>query len=117
TFDLQWFRAETFGRVLLLGGMLLVARAIRAGSLARGRREAVVGGALLGVCAGTHLVAFAVGIALAGCYVLAAFALDRSAAALTVGVASCVIAGVIGAVVLVAPRGDLGFQGTTNTDT
>jgi hypothetical protein len=115
TFDLQFFRAETFGRVLLIGGVLLVARAIRAGSFARGRREAVVGGALLGVCAGTHMVAFAVGIALAGCYVLSAFALDRSAAALTVGVASCVIAGVIGAVVLVAPRGDLGFQSTTNT--
>jgi hypothetical protein len=117
TFDLQWFRAETFGRVLLLGGMLLVARAIRAGSLARGRREAVVAGALLGVCAGTHLVAFVVGIALAGCYVLVAFALDRTRAALMVGLASCLIAGVIGAVVLVAPGGDIGFQGTTNTST
>ncbi len=117
TFDLQFFRAETFGRVLLIGGLLLVARAIRAGSLALGRREAVVAGALLGVCAGTHLVAFVVAIALAGCYALAAFAVDRAPAVLAVGVAAGLVAGAVGAVVLVAPGGDLGFQSTTNTTT
>src|SRR5262249_18335487 len=69
TFDLQFFRAETFGRVLIIGGLLLVARAVRERSLSRGRSEAIVAGVLLGVCAGTHLVAFVVGVAFAVCYV------------------------------------------------
>ena len=117
TFDLQFFRAETFGRVVILGGLLLVVRAIRAESFARGRREALLGGALMGVCAGTHLVAFVVGIALAACYVLARFALERRRAALSLGLATGLIAVVIGAVVVGAPGGDLGFKGTTDTAT
>jgi hypothetical protein len=97
--------------------MVLLVRAVRTGSLRSARREAVIAGALAGVCAGTHLVAFVVVAAFAGCYLLTAFAFQRTRAVLAVGLAAGLVTAGIGLIVLLAPGGTLGFKGTADTAT
>ena len=112
TLDMIHYRAEDVGRLLMIVAVLFTVLALRSERFRDGRREALIAGALFGGLAGTHLVPFAVGLTLAGAYGLARIAVDRRPrATLKLGGAIVGIALVVGAIVLVAPRGDLGFQG------
>src|SRR5439155_25247359 len=68
TADLTRYRAESWGRLLMLGAALLVVRALRSESFRERLRDAIPAGALFGVLAGTHLVPFVVGVTLVGSY-------------------------------------------------
>ncbi len=112
TLDLVHYRAEDMGRLLMVVAVLFTVLALRSGRFRDGRREALIAGVVFGGLAGTHLVPFAVGLTLAGAYGLARIAVDRRPrATLQLGGAIVGIALVVGALVLISPRGDLGFQG------
>jgi hypothetical protein len=112
TLDLLTLKAENWGRLVALAAVLLGVRAIRAERYRHRRREAVFTGLLLGVSAGTHLVATVV----AGTFLLAyagAWAILRRrtrTAGKVLGTAVWVGA-VVGGVVLFAPPGEIGFEG------
>ena len=118
TEDLAKYRAENWGRLLLLAGVMLAVRSLRARDGPGSWRDAIVAGVLFGVCAGTHLVPLVVGVAMVTAYLIARMALDRrvrqplARAAVLGGVAL-----VLGLLVLASPRGDIGFQGTSAPQT
>ncbi|HEX9312457.1 MAG TPA: hypothetical protein VGA30_06480, partial [Actinomycetota bacterium] len=118
TDDLTNYRAETWGRLLVLAALLLAVRALRSEPGDRGlaRREAVASGTLFGLAAGTHLVPCVVGLAFLGAYGIGVVAFDhRPRLAARVGAVILGVAAVVGAFVLFAPRGDVGFQGAGDT--
>ena len=118
TDDLTNYRAETWGRLLVMAALLLAVRALRTAPEERAiaRREALVSGVLFGLAAGTHLVPCVVGLTFLGAYGIGVVAFDRGhrqvvwAGARILGVAAAV-----GAFVLIVPRGDVGFQGAGDT--
>ncbi|CAN5172515.1 hypothetical protein BH20ACT24_BH20ACT24_01740 [soil metagenome] len=112
TTDLLNFKAENWGRVVMLASVLLFVRAVRAEGARVGRTGAVTAGVLLGVCAGTHLVAAAMGVAFILAYV-AAWALLRSpgGVALSSGAMTLAPALIVGGLVLALPPGEVGFEG------
>ena len=115
--DLDTYRAENWGRLLALAAVLLAVRALRSPSFRDARLEAAASGILFGVCAGTHLVPAVIGLALVICYgVGRAIADQRVVAILGTGTAVAGMAVLMGAVVLIAPRGDVGFEGTSAQD-
>jgi hypothetical protein len=112
TDDLVNFRAETWGRLVMLTALLLAVRALRSHRTA----EAVGAGVLFGLAAGTHLVPAVVGASFLGAYALATLAFGPRGRAVVRTTALLVGAGVaVGAFVLLAPRGDVGFQGAGDT--
>ncbi len=112
TTDLNRYHAENWGRLLMLLALIFVVRAFRASEWKQGRSSALLAGALFGVCAGTHLVPTVVGIAFVVGYALACLVLERKPVQLAkLAGAMAVMSVVVGAIVLLAPRGDVGFQG------
>ena len=117
TTDLITYRAENWGRLLALAGMLLAVRALRGPPARPGRTDAVLAGILLGVAAGTHLVPFAVGSAFVGAHGLARLGLPPRSWRVVRPLATIgALAVVIGTAVLLIPRGDVGFQGASGAD-
>lgn len=109
TRDLGGYKAETFGRML---GFCAVAVGIRALRDRGSRTDPVVAALLLAVTMATHLVPFLVAAALLGWYLVARIILDRERrAVLVVGSALLIVGGLVGATILLLPRGDIGFQG------
>jgi hypothetical protein len=109
TRDLGGYKAETFGRMV---GFCAVAVGIRALRDRGARTDLVVAAVLLAVTMATHLVPFLVAGALLGWYWVARMILDRQRRVLLVrGSAVLIIGGLVGAAILLLPRGDIGFQG------
>jgi hypothetical protein len=109
TVDAASYKAEIFGRLVAIAGLVLAIVVLRD---RKPRREAVLAGALLAVAAGTHLVPFlVVGVILAW-YVVARLILDRDRGR-TVRVAAAIVVttGVLGSGILLLAGGDIGFQG------
>jgi hypothetical protein len=112
TTDLNRYHAENWGRLLMLLALLFAVRALRATEWKVGRRSAFLAGGLFGVCAGTHLVPTVVGVAFVVGFALACLVLERRPVPLAkVAGAMAVTSLVVAAIVLLAPRGDVGFQG------
>jgi hypothetical protein len=109
TTDMDGYRAETFGRLLAFGALVLAIRAFRE----HGRRtDAVVAGLVFGAAAGVHLVpVIATGI-IAGLVALAVFVREegRRETAVRAGLAGVVALASVGAL-LILPRGDVGLSG------
>ena len=115
TDDLVNFRAETWGRLLVLAALVLAVRAFRSAS-PRGV-EAVASGVLFGLAAGTHLVPTVVGLAFVSAYALGRLVFERRPRpAVRTAAVLLASAGAVAAFVLFAPRGDIGFQGAGNTE-
>jgi hypothetical protein len=138
--DLNHYHAENWGRLVVLGAVLLGIRAMRSEAHAwflrdratadvptRGdqadersiaARCALVAGVMFGVAAGTHLVAFAVGSLFLLCYgvglVVAAPRFRWRPVRVGALLIPCAV--VIGVVVLFLPRGDIGFQGAAGRE-
>jgi len=113
TDDLVNYRAESWGRLVVLAAVILAVRALRD----RTPVDAVLSGGLFGVAAGTHLVPCLVGLTFLGAYAIGMGAFDRRAAGSVVRTAAAAVAAAaaVGAFVLLAPRGDIGFQGAGDT--
>jgi hypothetical protein len=116
TSDLMRYKAEDVGRMLILVALVFVVRALRHERWRDARADALVAGALFGVAVGTHLVPVVVGVALATGYAVAWMVLRRTLIpVLRIGAVAAGAAVLVGGVVLFAPRGDIGFQGASNT--
>jgi hypothetical protein len=112
TTDLNRYHAENWGRLLMLTALIFAVRSFRATDWKQGRRSALLAGGLFGVCAGTHMVPTVVGVAFVVGYALACLVLERKPVPLAkLAGAMAVTSVVVGAIVLLAPRGDVGFQG------
>ncbi|MEX0989670.1 MAG: hypothetical protein WD206_05165 [Actinomycetota bacterium] len=140
TADLNHYHAENWGRLVVLGGVLLAVRAMRSevrawhlsesaaaarplreersGEHRTAARNAAVAGVMFGVAAGTHLVAFAVGALFLVCYGIAVAMADPGfrRRPLRIGATLFACAVVIGVLVLFLPRGDIGFQGAAGRE-
>ena len=119
TLDLLNAKAENWGRLVVFAGLLLFLRAWRERGDDAGRRrvEAVVAGLLLGLGAGTHLVPTIVMLSFTGAYA-ASGVVFRAASIREVGVAAAITAAAtvaVAAFVLLAPGGDVGFEGAGRT--
>lgn len=111
TTDLVTFKAENFGRLLVLAAVTLAVR-----SLWKGRRDAVLAAVLFGLATATHLIPVTVGAAFVIAYLLAWAALTgRLRDAAGTGWRLAAVGGAIGVFLLIAPGGTLGFQGATDT--
>jgi hypothetical protein len=113
--DLSNMYAEDWGRMVAFAAVIPAVVAIRARDTGGSRRSSLVAGGLLGVAAGTHLVA-ALGAAILVVGIGIGWALVEHrlpslkhvlAAVVTVGVVSIVVEGAV----LVSAPGELGFQG------
>ena len=134
TSDLRQNIAENWGRLVMIAALVLAVRALKpskdveaaeaeaAGSDAveigerRTRasplREASAAGVMFGVAAGTHLIPTVVGLAFAGGYAFMRMILDHGVVkVLKTSTVALVVAFLVAGVVLVLPKGDLGFQG------
>jgi hypothetical protein len=112
TTDLNRYHAENWGRLLMLTALIFAVGALRSPGWRQGRRSALLAGGLFGVSAGTHMVPTVIGISFVVAYALARLVLDRKPVPLAkLAGAMAVTAGVVGAFVLLAPKGDVGFQG------
>ncbi len=125
TSDLHQNLAEDWGRLAVLGALVLAVRALKPGAepgepgteeASRSRssavREGMLAGAMFGVAAGTHLIPTAAGLAFAGGYAIMRMVVDHGVVrVLRTSAAALAIAAVVGAAVLVLPKGDLGFKG------
>jgi hypothetical protein len=114
TADLLKYRAENWGRLAVLAGILLAVRALRSEWSRETRKESIVAGALLGAAVGTHLVSFVIGATFVGAYAFMCLILDKRILHIvkTSAAISAVAVGLGGFVYLAAP-GDVGFQGAT----
>lgn len=125
TVDLRQNHAENWGRFTVLAALILAVRALKPREDPGGpgnaehsplgsRREAVLAGVLFGVTAGTHLVPTVVGLTLAGSYALMQMVVGGGVArTLRTSALALAAASVVGGVILILPRGDLGFQGAS----
>ena len=114
TTDLDAYRAETFGRMLALGGLVLVIRALRD---RRGWTDALAGGALVGVAVGMHLVPAIVAALIAAGFGAASLLRDPARrAGLTRGLAAAGVAGAVAGAILLLPEGDVGLSGVRGDD-
>jgi hypothetical protein len=115
TLDLVNYKAENWGRLVMLAGVILAVRAVRDRESAHRRRTAMLSGVLLGIAAGTHLVAAVVGVSFVLLYGLAWVALDRGvrpvAATVGLGLGAFLLTGVAAFTV---PPGDVGFEGAVD---
>ena len=152
--DLNHYHAESWGRLVVLGGILLAVRAMRSevrvwrlrddedaeAPTAPSRpdrptpdaiaertdprdeqrtavRAAALAGLMFGVAAGTHLVAFAIGVLFVVAYGIGiAFAEPGVRRPLRIGGTVFACAAVIGLLVLFLPDGDVGFQGAAGRE-
>ncbi|MBA3737085.1 MAG: hypothetical protein H0W97_00795 [Actinobacteria bacterium] len=128
TTDLNFNLAEDWGRSVglsaVLGAVVVLTRA--SGDVGEPGPDAVppspvlaaiVPGLLLGVAAGTHLVAAAAAIAMVCALALALMVVRRRVKAIAIrGGMILAAAAALGALVLVIPPGDLGFEGAGGTD-
>lgn len=108
--DLHVFKAETFGRMAAVAAVAVAVRAIRG---RRGWGDALLGGAMFGVSAGTHLVPTLIGVLAVGWYAVTRLLRESgrgSTLARTAVVGATAAALALG--VLFLPRGDLGLQGS-----
>jgi hypothetical protein len=114
TRDLNAYRAENWGRLLMLVAVLLLVRAIRAEDRPEARREGILGAALLGMAGVTHLVPFVIGVTLVGGFFLAEVVFRHRflpllrRASMFAGVALIIVGSV-----LWAAGGDWGFEGVS----
>jgi hypothetical protein len=109
TVDLNTYKAEIFGRMLAFGTLALAIRALRE---RRGWIEPVVAGALFALAFDIHLVPVIAGLSMLAWYAAARMVADRTLLPVaTRAVVVAAIAGVLAAVILVLPHGDLGFKG------
>ena len=114
TNDLNYFRAESFGRLIAFSALAVALRAARAGE---GRRDIVLAGVLFGVSAGTHLVPTAVALGILLWYGLFLVAQARSVNGFIRRVVPVVcLAGIIGLLVPWLARGDLAFQAAAGSN-
>jgi len=123
TTDLDTFKAEIGGRLLAFAGAALLVRALRRSwersgdpdaERVRGRRDAAVGGALIGLAAAVHAVPVLIVLPFLAWYAAAGVARRRLARpvlgrAVRVAVTGGLVAAAVAAVLLVLPRGDLGL--------
>ncbi|MBI3647729.1 MAG: hypothetical protein HY240_03085 [Actinobacteria bacterium] len=126
--DLSHYLAEDWGRLLILGALVLAIRAIRGaasgGSTSASPSDAraclpivLASAAMMGIGAGTHLIPLAVGGLFLVCYGLGALAAFPSPRGwVRLAVPGVLTFGVIAAIVLLTPGGDLGFQGAAGSD-
>lgn len=114
TNDLNFFRAESFGRMMAFSALALALRAARA---REGRQDIVLAGVLFGVSAGTHLVPTAVALGILFWYGLFLIARTRGVDGFVRRVVPIVcLAGVIGLLIPWLARGDLAFQATAGSN-
>jgi hypothetical protein len=124
TSDLRQNQAENWGRIAMIAVLILTVRALKPpqpGSddqtapkrrVSLPLRDSLAAGVMLAVAAGTHLIPTAVGIGFAASYAVMRIILDRDAVrVLKLSGAALLVAAVLGGVVLIVPKGDLGFQG------
>jgi hypothetical protein len=114
TGDLLKYRAENWGRLAVLAGILLAVRALRSEWSRETRTESIMAGVLHGTAVGTHLVSFVIGATFVGAYALMRLILDKRILQIvkTSAAISAVAVG-LGAFVYLAAPGDIGFQGAT----
>jgi hypothetical protein len=133
TQDLINDKAENWGRLLLLAGVLLAVRALRGhglppradpvasdreeGGSGDARRDALLAGWLFGVGAATHLVPVLVGLSFLAVYgvVRMMFARGLRRRALRAALILGAVTVALGAFLLIAPPGEVGFGGASNT--
>ena len=139
TRDLNHYHAENWGRLIVLGAVLIAVRAIRSEvrllelssstppdaplrsvrSLEHhgAARGVIVSGVMFGVASGTHLVPFAVGLLFLLCY---GFGLVVThpwmRRPFRLGISLLASAALVAPLVLFLPRGDIGFQGARGQD-
>jgi hypothetical protein len=114
TGDLLKYRAENWGRLAVLAGIVLAVRALRSEWSREARTESITAGALHGAAVGTHLVSFVIGATFVGAYALMRLVLDRRILrTVKTGVTIGAVAVGLGAFVYLAAPGDVGFQGAT----
>jgi hypothetical protein len=124
TSDLRQNQAENWGRIAMIAVLILAVRALKPlraapdGQAEPKRRvplalrDSLAAGVMLAVAAGTHLIPTAIGIAFAASYAIMRMVLDRDALrVLKLSGAALLVAAVLGGIVLILPKGDLGFQG------
>ncbi len=133
TTDLSRYVAEDWGRIPALAAVVLLVIAVRprgpdedlGGAVASGtaaharapriRAPIVLGAVLLGVAAGTHLVATVVAVAFVVTYALAAWVVSRRREILTDAATLVLGAAALGVCVLVLAGGNLGFNGAAGS--
>lgn len=114
TTDLDAYRAETFGRLVAFGGLVLAIHALREH---RGWSVAVASGVTLGAAAGMHVVPVIVAALIAGLYGLALILRDRERRAVLLrGLAVAGVGGVVALALFVLPKGDVGLAGASGGD-
>jgi hypothetical protein len=116
TADLSNYRAENWGRLLMLAAVLLAVRAFRSEG-GDARRDGALAGILLGIAAGTHLVPFAIGVTFAASYGLGTMLVQRRfIPMLRRGAVVLGVSFLVGGFVLLVPGGDIGFEATAAAD-
>jgi hypothetical protein len=114
TSDLRQNIAENWGRLVMIAALILAVRALKPSGTERAgpMRDALAAGVMFGVAAGTHLIPTVVGLAFAGGYALMRMIVDHGVTrVLRTSAAALAVALVVAGIVLVLPKGDLGFQG------
>ena len=111
TGDLTEYRAEVIGRFVAFAFLPLALRTLRE----RRRLDATVAAVGLGAAAGTHLVSFGAVAIVIGWYGLARFVLDADRRRLLRPAAALAgMTAVVAPVVLLLPRGEIGFEGAAS---
>jgi hypothetical protein len=115
--DLLNYRAETWGRLLVVAALVLSVRALRRRETESSTRgEVIAAGVMFGLGAGTHLVPTVIGLSFLGAYATGLALFEGRVRSVAVGSATCLaVAAVVAAIVLLVPRGDVGFQGAGDT--
>jgi hypothetical protein len=114
TNDLNFFRAESFGRMMAFSALALALRAARARD---GRQDVVLAGVLFGVSTGSHLVPTAVAVGILFWYGVSLIPRAGGVDGFVKRVVPIIcLAGVIGLVVPWLARGDLAFQAAAGSN-
>ena len=114
TNDMAAYKAEVLGRVAAVGALVLCIRALRRGAWVP---QAVAGGVLFAVAAGTHLVPTLIAGALLASFGIAHIVLGggfKSTA--TRGAVIAGVSALVALFVLVLPRGEIGFGGAVRSN-
>lgn len=124
TSDLHQNLAEDWGRLAMFAALVLAVRALKPAAEPEGSGEddhrvrsgavtdGILAGTMFGVAAGTHLIPTAAGLAFAGAYAIMRMIVDHGVVrVLRTSAAALIVAAVVGGLVLVLPKGDLGFKG------
>lgn len=112
--DLNFYRAESFGRMVAFSGLVLALRAARD---TKGWKDVVLAGVLFGVSASTHLVPTAVALGILFWYGVLLIVRVRGVGGFVTRVIPIVlVGGVIGFLIPFLSGGDLAFQASSGSN-